>query len=154
MADFSLGKRWRAFCVVTSITLSRDTPLILLMYSAQTEMFLGSFLTCKHDTNKNTRADLSHLCKNMNIEGKVWTFRKYLTCFSGPRAGESVSRQMFSNGNCFTSFCFLVEKKQHTNKPSSIINIYIDNVRQWTQSQHVCPRLCDLEMFTYKQQVY
>lgn len=29
------------------------------------------------------------------------------TCFSGPRAGESVSKHILSRGNTFTSFCFL-----------------------------------------------
>uniref|UniRef100_A0A0E9WW89 Uncharacterized protein n=1 Tax=Anguilla anguilla TaxID=7936 RepID=A0A0E9WW89_ANGAN len=67
----SFGKRRRAFCVVTSTTLSSGTPLTLAMNSAQTAMFRGSFLTC----------------------------------FSGPKAGESVSRHMLSKGNCFTSFC-------------------------------------------------
>lgn len=38
---------------------------------------------------------------------------KNTTCFSGPRAGESVSRHIFSSGNCFTSFCFLAEKEKH-----------------------------------------
>lgn len=52
MADFSFGKSRRAFCVVTSITVCRDTPLILLMYSAETQMFLGSFLTWIHDTEQ------------------------------------------------------------------------------------------------------
>lgn len=54
MADFSFGKSRRAFCVVTSITVCSDTPLILLMYSALMQMFLGSFLTC------NTAGRMQH----------------------------------------------------------------------------------------------
>lgn len=33
------------------------------------------------------------------------------TCFSGPRAGESVSKHILSRGNSFTSFCFLKKIK-------------------------------------------
>jgi len=34
-------------------------------------------------------------------------FRKnQLTCFVGPKAGESVSRSRDSKGRAFTSFCF------------------------------------------------
>lgn len=52
IADFSFGKSRRAFCVVTSITSCSDTPLILLMYSAEIQMFLGSFLTCNQEAKQ------------------------------------------------------------------------------------------------------
>ena len=35
---------------------------------------------------------------------------KSFTCFSGPSAGESVSKQIEVKGNCFTSFCFLEKR--------------------------------------------
>ena len=35
------------------------------------------------------------------------------TCFSGPRAGESVSRSKLSAGSSLTSFCFLFKQKRH-----------------------------------------
>lgn len=38
-----------------------------------------------------------------------------LTSFSGPSAGESVSKQIELRGSCFTSFCFL-EKRERTFK--------------------------------------
>lgn len=53
MAHFNLGKSRRAFCVVTSITFCSETPLILLMYSAEIAMLLGSFLTF-HEGNKQS----------------------------------------------------------------------------------------------------
>lgn len=59
-ADFSFGKSRRAFCVVTSITVCSDTPLILLMYSAEIQMFLGSFLTCIQDTEQKGNENLSY----------------------------------------------------------------------------------------------
>lgn len=51
-ASFNFGKSRRAFCVVTSITVCSDTPFTLLMYSAETAMFLGSFLTCVENYKK------------------------------------------------------------------------------------------------------
>lgn len=51
-ASFNFGKSRRAFCVVTSITVCSDTPFTLLMYSAETAMFLGSFLTCIENLKK------------------------------------------------------------------------------------------------------
>lgn len=56
MTVFNFGKSRRAFCVVTSITFCSDTPLILLMYSAEIQMLLGSFLTCD-DGKKNGEND-------------------------------------------------------------------------------------------------
>lgn len=77
----SLGNSFNAFCVVTSVTSSTEIPFTWAIYSAEMEMFWGSFRTC----------------------------------FWGPRAGESVSKQIEVKGNCFTSFCFL-ERKEKASK--------------------------------------
>lgn len=65
---FSLGKRRRAFCVVTSTTLSTGTPLILAMYSAHMEMFFGSFLTYRAERGcSSTCTALAKMCKCSKI---------------------------------------------------------------------------------------
>lgn len=63
---------------------------------------------------------------------------KYSTCFSGPRAGESVSRQMFSNGSCFTSFCFLVENTHTDHHKSLMLNV----IKSTNENKVNIPVLC------------
>ena len=57
---WSLGNSFNAFCVVTSITSSTETPFTWAIYSAEMEMFRGSFRTWNRKKRHGIKRDRSN----------------------------------------------------------------------------------------------
>lgn len=101
MASCSFGKSRRAFCVVASITFSSDTPLILLMYSAEMEIFFGSFLTCIETQKEETREDKSGLIKQKAIKvSDLWTMQEILSVSIKMSIKGKNEHNKFTTGKC------------------------------------------------------